>query len=152
MLRNFSNIVVFVRFSPWCSLLISLMSRLPSASDCDDCMVCSECGPSLLTASEGKVTSPGHPGSFPSHTNCTWTIQVADNDSISLVFDSFNMGNHPLFEGDDCLLLNQGAMVSIYDGDAENGTRIGVWVTVQVPARSHVCDFFYELCEIMRLV
>lgn len=89
-------------------------------------MGCAECGPSLLTASEGKVTSPGHPGSFPSHSNCTWTIQVADNDNITLVFDSFQMGNNPMSEGDECFLWNAGAVVSVYDGDTDNGTRLGV--------------------------
>ena len=88
-------------------------------------MVCAECGPSLLTDSEGTVTSPGHPGSFPSYISCTWTIQVADSDTITLFFDSFSMGDLPYYAGSDCLFWNDGAMVSVYDGDTDNGTLMG---------------------------
>ena len=88
-------------------------------------MVCAECGPSLLTDSEGTVTSPGHPGSFPGYINCTWTIQVADSDNLTLFFDSFSMGNSISYAGSDCLFWNNGAMVSVYDGDTDNGTLIG---------------------------
>ena len=92
-------------------------------------VVCAECGPSLLTDSEGTVTSPGHPGSFPGYINCTWTIQVADSDTITLFFDSFSMGDLPYYAGSDCLFWNDGAMVSVYDGDTDNGTLIGRWVS-----------------------
>ena len=87
--------------------------------------VCAECGPSLLTDSEGTVTSPGHPGSFPSFSSCTWTIQVGDSDNITLFFDSFSMGNSLSYPGSDCLFWIDGAMVSVYDGDTDNGTLIG---------------------------
>ena len=87
--------------------------------------MCAECGPSLLTDSEGTVTSPGHPGSFPSYSNCTWTIQVGDSDNITLFFDSFSMGGLPFYAGSECLFWKEGAMVSVYDGDTDNGTLIG---------------------------
>ena len=86
--------------------------------------MCAECSPSLLTDSEGTVTSPGHPGSFPSPINCTWTIKVGDSDTITLFFDSFSMGTY--YPGEDCFLWKDGAVVSVYDGDTDNGTRLGV--------------------------
>ena len=87
--------------------------------------MCAECDPSLLTESEGTVTSPGYPGSFPSPINCTWTIQVGDSDTITVFFDSFSMGNSLYYSDSDCVIWNVGAVVSVYDGDTDNGTLMG---------------------------
>ena len=78
----------------------------------------SECGPSVLTSPEGEITSPGFPGSYPSYTNCTWTISVADNDTVSVFFSQIYMGFQYRGQGQDCLEWRDGAVLSVYDGDS----------------------------------
>ena len=82
-----------------------------------------ECGPRVLTAADGNITSPGFPGAFPSYSNCTWTIQAGELDTVTLSFQHFSMGyDHT---GQECLQWYEGAALSIYDGNsADNETLI----------------------------
>ncbi|XP_070174252.1 cubilin-like [Littorina saxatilis] len=87
-----------------------------------------ECGPSLLTSSEGIVSSPGYPYSYPSDTNCTWTIRVAETENITLFFTHIRLGNYHSNSGDGCFSSTSGAVLSVYDGDSlqNDSTRLGV--------------------------
>ena len=89
-----------------------------------------DCGETFFTGPTGNITSPNYPGTFPSNTNCTYTIQVEPGQTVYLVFDYMELRDFLsiFIEGEDCLSRSwlYGAGLFVYDGvTANNDSLIG---------------------------
>ncbi|KAK7485812.1 hypothetical protein BaRGS_00022912 [Batillaria attramentaria] len=96
-----------------------------------------DCGNPYLTGPEGTVTSPGYPGSFPSNINCTWTIEVAQGQNITLVFEDVTL-QHPrdIWTGtvEECLNRRDSSQLVIYDNSsAVHENIVGIYCGIEAP-------------------
>ncbi|KAH3692443.1 hypothetical protein DPMN_194284 [Dreissena polymorpha] len=53
----------------------------------------SACGGDF-TSQSGSFVSPGYPNSYPSNTECVWTVAVSPGNRVQLAFSVFNMEDH----------------------------------------------------------
>ena len=88
-----------------------------------------DCGETFFTGPTGNITSPNYPGTFPSNTNCTYTIQVEPGQTVYLVFDYMELRDFLsiFIEGEDCLSRSwwwYGARLFVYDGMTANNDSL----------------------------
>lgn len=71
--------------------------------------------PCILNNTNGNITSPGYPASYPDHTNKSWLVIVPHGFTVKLTFESFSL-EHIV----DCKYDH----VSIYDGRSTTGSPL----------------------------
>nr|XP_008192422.1 PREDICTED: cubilin [Tribolium castaneum] len=71
-----------------------------------------QCG-GIITRQTGEITSPGYPNKNSKSMECSWLLQLPKEQTISLTFDSLNLGSN-------C----EKSYIDIYNGDSPKSPKI----------------------------